>query len=77
MPRGKKTPARYVIYDNNIKMRAVDHDGEILPALALMGFECAVRCESFIVPDTITYMALKVNPVRGTREVHHVFVVKE
>lgn len=77
MPRGKKTQARYTIYDNNVKMRTVDHDGEILPALALMGFECAVRCESFIVPDTITYMALKVNPVRGTREVHHVFVVKE
>lgn len=77
MARSKKTLQRYSIYDNNVKMKTVDHEGDVLPALALMGFECAVRCESFIVPDTITYMALRINPVRGTREVHHVFVVKE
>ena len=76
MPR-KKQAQKLAIYDNNVKLAVVDTEDEIRQALRSFGYEAAVQCNVDIIPDQISYMAMKVEAVRGKHEVHHIIIVKE
>lgn len=77
MPRKKKEQI-LTIYDNNSKLVSVSSEDDIKQALRSFGYEAAAKCEiDFAVPEGSSYIAIKVNPVRGQREVHHIFIVKE
>ena len=76
MPR-KKVNQRLAIYDNNIKLGSVATVDEIKPMLRQFGYEAAVHCDVSMVPEQDSYMAMKLEPVRGKHEVHHIVVVKE
>lgn len=76
--RKKKNDPKLTIYDNNVKLVSVASQEDIRPALRAFGYEAAAKCEiDFAVPEGETYIALKVNPIKGIREVHHIFIVKE
>ena len=78
MPRKPKNKQKYAIYDNNVKILVIENEDDIRSALFAYGFECATRCDlDLALPEGKTFIALKVNPIKGTREVHHIVMIKE
>ena len=78
MPRTRKQKPRYAIYDNNVKLITIENESDMPSAIRSFGFECASRCEfDLAMPEAVTYIAIKLNPIKGCREVHHLVLIKE
>ena len=75
MPRKKQ---KYGLYDNGIRLVALESEMALINAMKLFGFECAARCDfDLAMPEAVTYIAIKLNPIKGCREVHHLVLIKE
>lgn len=77
MPRTKRKQ-KLVVYDNNVRLITLESETDFQRVIWGFGFECASRCDfDLAMPEAVTYIAIKVDPVKGSREVHHLVMIKE
>lgn len=77
MPRPKRKQ-KLVVYDNNVRLITLESETDLQGVIRAFGFECAARCDfDLAMPEAVTYIAIKVDPVKGSREVHHLVLIKE
>ena len=77
MPRTKRKQ-KLSVYDNNVRLITLESEADLQGAIRAFGFECAAKCDfDLAMPEAVTYIAIKVDPVKGSREVHHLVIIKE